>query len=59
MKTNQALNINHVNSAPKSDDFTEHYLPLIRQRAIYMDLRQDKGYINFKRMMDQIQSATN
>lgn len=54
MKTDQALNTNPVNSAPKSSDFKEHYLQLIRQRALYLSPKEEKDYLNFKRMIDQI-----
>lgn len=54
MKTNQALSTNPVNSAPKSSDFKEHYLQLIRQRAMYLSPKEEKEFLNFRRMINQI-----
>lgn len=54
MKTNQALNTNLVDSVPESKDFKEHYLQIIRERALYLSPKEEKEYLNFRKMINQI-----
>ena len=59
MKTNQALNTNPANNASESVDFKEHYLQIIRQRAVYLSPKEEKEFLNFRKMIDQILFAPN
>lgn len=54
MKTNQSLNTNALNNAPKSNDYMEHYFQVISQRTLYLSPKEEDDFIHFKRLIDQI-----
>jgi len=56
MKTNQALNTNPVNSAldESKTSSKEHYLQIIRERAHYLNPKEEEDFFRFRKMIDQI-----
>lgn len=56
MKTNQALNTNPANNAHDEThpSFSEHYLQIIKEKAKFLNKKEDEDYFRFRKMIDQI-----
>lgn len=56
MKTNQSLNTSPANSAPDEVEtlFDEHYLQIFKERAVFLNKKEDEDDLRLRKMMGQI-----